>query len=59
MSPAKVADATPRYASCHHVDTTPGDTFGGIGTSEEVRIEEIVRYRGIIQLPAGCDYLPV
>ena len=45
MTPSHyVVDRTPRYDSCHHIDTTPGDTFGGIGTSEEVRIEEIFQH---------------
>ena len=30
-------------ATCYPVDTTPGDTFGGLGTSKEYREEEILR----------------
>ena len=35
----------PLYDSCHHQDTTYGDTFGGIGTCKEYHEEEIPRLR--------------
>jgi hypothetical protein len=33
------------YDSAHHVDTSEGDSFGGMGTSREYREEEIPRLR--------------
>ena len=43
--------------SSHHVDTTEGDTFGGMGTSKEVREEELLdRVHGIIILPDQVHY---
>ena len=41
MSPI---DPTPdRHDSCHHQDTSAGDTFGGLGTSKEYCEEEARR----------------
>jgi hypothetical protein len=42
------------YDSCHHIDTTDGDTFGGLGTSREFREEELPRLR-----PENLDYRPI
>ncbi len=36
-------DNTSPYDSCHHKDTTEGDTFGGLGTSREFREEDLQR----------------
>jgi hypothetical protein len=29
------------YGSAHHLDTSEGDTFGGLGTSREFREEDL------------------
>ena len=34
-----------QHDSCHHVDTSLGDSFGGMGTTREYRDEEITRGR--------------
>jgi hypothetical protein len=40
---------TPTYDSCHHKDTSIGDTFGGLGTSREFREEDL---RQVLQAAA-------
>lgn len=36
-----IAHGDGEHDSAHHVETTSGDTFGGIGTSREVREEDV------------------
>lgn len=49
-----------QHDSCHHVDTSLGDTFGGIGTDREYREEEITRGRlaNCFDLVQSRDILP-
>lgn len=45
------------HDSCHHSNTTSGDTFGGLGTSREFREEDFLvprsERRGVLVLPDG------
>jgi hypothetical protein len=36
------------YDSAHHLDTSEGDTFGGLGTSKEYREEDLYGPGGIL-----------
>ncbi len=52
----------PAVGSCHHKDTTEGDTFGGLGTSREFREEDLQYGRrglNVITLPAGVSFRPL